>query len=250
MRRLPLRGMLLTGMLIVLLISCGLDVIVFLEGPRTDRIDDQGPALPIVAFRHNAQSNNVPEFRGYEVYYKFYDDDGGAGQNTFEADRNAVLASPISTGPSRLENRGYRRLRGRLPADPEGTERPRPLIGIAPADKDDSSIVVTLTFQADPDRQPPDQAIVYWPYESDERLRVLERNTGSATGKNFLPVASDRYSTADDDDLPAGLNVGVVLDRDDLAIGLFVLAYGIDSQTIREIYSEPVKLSYARLQKD
>ena len=75
------------------------------------KLDEEGT---VIRFAHASDNDNVDEFRGYELYYKFYtDDDDRLIVDQFQADDDFIRDSPRSPNPNRLRQRGYRRIRAR-----------------------------------------------------------------------------------------------------------------------------------------
>ena len=239
--------------------TCGLESIVFLEGPRTDTFQPSSadPAILFqISFLHNSSANNIPEFLGYELWYKFYDDAGGAGAisgGPFDLDRAAITASPLVLGPSRLESSGYRRMLAANAGE-------RPIIRLTDPEKADPSLRIYVSFSPNAGIVPSDQAVVTWPTnQPGATVQVLRRSVGgSSISELFLPADAERYLPAGDfADVPSTFtappgnsarSIESVLSTTDLAIGIFVIAYGQNLQTFQPIYSEPVSLSYAKVQ--
>ena len=239
--------------------TCGLESIVFLEGPRNDTLlpTSADPAISFrISFLHNSSANNIPEFLGYELWYKFYDDLSGSGAGAgapFDLDRAAITASPVVLGPSRLESRGFRRMLGPVAGE-------RPIIRLTDPEKADPSLRIYISFSPNIGIEPSDQAVATWPTDqAGATVRVLRRSVGgSSISERFLPVDEEWYTPAGDfADIPAlfaappgqtARTIENIISTTDLAIGIFVIAYGQNLQTFQPIYSEPVSLSYAKVQ--
>ena len=234
------------------LTACGLEISAFLEPPRNDTILDF-PPFPNVEFRHNSAVNQDGPgvaFLGYDIYYRFYD----ATEALFETHRSQIEASPVSLGPSRLTGRGYRRLRGLTV--PQAADRQSPLIEIV-SGVQSSPVKVELRFQDVVEPTFPESVVA----SGDAAARIpldtgdnppftylrLKRNISSAEVKSFYPLDTDNYRSGEDPDLSGINNLATLIQEGNLAIGLFVLASGIDPQSLQVIYSEPRKLLYQRL---
>lgn len=253
-RRRPYHLFALIGVLWLVfpLTTCGLETIAFLEPPRNDTIVDF-PPLPIVEFKHNSavnQDGRGVAFLGYDIYYRFYD----ATDDLFDTHRSQIEASPVSLGPSRLTGRGYRRLRGLTV--PQATDRQSPLIAIV-SGVQSSPVKIELRFQDVVQPTFPESVVA----SGDAAARIpldtgdnppfaylrLKRDISSAEVKSFYPLDTDNYLAAEDPDLSGINNVATLIQDGELAIGLFVLAFGIDPQSLQVIYSEPRKLLYQGL---
>ncbi len=233
------------------LTTCGLDVMVYLEPPREDTVS---PSVPIdgrndpaaSTFRHNRR-NNIQEFLGYEVYYRFYVD----GDGVFP-DHKASIANANSLRPdTQLEGLGYRRLAR------EGSSTP-PLIRIPEGiwgefSPNDPLNIATVFFPSSPPAgAPDDDAYVAWPTtpaETNFEIYVLRRTVSTAGDqRRFFPIDDTNYDKTVHYDIPATVQERIgTNDINEINLALFVFAYGIDYSSFRPIFSEAVPLMYANL---
>lgn len=224
-RRTRLALVLRTALLILsffMLSACGLDVVPFLYPPESpSSISDR------VQFVHDTRNNDTPQsdfFRGYEVYYKFYDF-GADGANQLQNDRDAIEADPVPPGPSRLTTRNFRRLRSldnnnqletRLPLIPVST-------GSSP------SIQVRFSGVADTPG-----AFVFFnnnPATAIPLVRAVDDD--GAQPRRFYGVTEYESTHAD---VPNTIDVQT--NGADLQIAFYAVAYGVQPD-FRPLYSTP-----------
>lgn len=175
---------------------------------------------PTVAFEHD-EINDIDSFRGYEIYYKFYD-----LTSAFSADRSAIEAATPGSVLSTLESRGY------LRAYAEGSSAP-PALGITAAERDEAFTVSIVLPASDASSA---EATASWNTEG-ARTVVLLRDQ-DALGDPTEPLGfSPSDINAGDADTPDPLPPGNSVD-----MGLAVVAYGIDyiTGTFAEIYSSAI----------
>ena len=237
LRALLLRGARAAALLTLLATAstaCGLPRLPFLGPPIRD--SDSGN---VVVFRHNADDNNVDEFRGYELYYRFYPNTG-EGEEQWIADNDAILDSPRSPNPSRLVNRGYRRIR------PPQIQAAPPLLRVGPGLPLGTRFPIRLFFPHDPEEEPiddedeePDGAAFY-----EGKVVRLRRGPGvneedGETPKRFFPVETDPTANGvyaeGDADL---VNLFDLLEDEGLFVAVYGLAYGITGD-FQRFYSVP-----------
>ncbi|MFP4067808.1 MAG: hypothetical protein ACLFS5_09940 [Spirochaetaceae bacterium] len=225
-----------------LLLGCGIETLPYVAAPKEDEADwDIDPAF--ITFRHNDEDNDSDEFRGYELYYKLYEDENGS-TGCREADKpcnddyEAILRDPVPTGTSRLTGRGYvRMIAGENPGEIPG-------ITVSLANRgDEFDVDIYLTAGTDEDR---DTARAEWPNGPQD----LNRNVPSASDgfKRFL--ATEDYDDDDDDLSAIDSEISDVIGNDNLYMAVYALGYGIDPASLQEIYSRPVFLGYVRLEPE
>ncbi len=225
----------------LLLAACGLPTIPFLEPPVAVSDSDVE-----IEFEHDT-TNDIEEFRGYELYYRFYPATTD-GEDQWRNHNDAILDSPRSPNPNRLTARGYRRIR-------DAQDRGSPLIQAA--DIRGESFLVRMMFPFDPDDDPPNQidepdAIAMF----EDRFVRLRRGpqineADGQTPKRFFPVETDPANgvyAADDNDITTALgNVSPEDLRDVFEVegGLFIAVYGLAygrTTDFERFYSVPVLL--------
>jgi len=212
----------------LVLSACGLDVVPFLYPPESPSIIGAG-----VQFLHETRNNDTPQsdnFRGYEVYYKFYDfGEGGNGQNQLQNDRDAIEADPVPPGISRLTARNFRRLRS-LRGNGE-LETRLPLIPVTIG----STPSIQLRFSGVADVP---GAFVFRNNDSATAVRLVRAvDDGIAQPRQFYSVNEYASNHAD---IPNSINPPD--DPADLRIAFYAVAYGVQPD-FRPLYSTPRYLS-------
>ncbi len=204
--------------------SCGLDVVPFLYPPDSPSAIGSG-----VQFLHDTRNNDTPQsdnFRGYEVYYKFYDFSGaGNGETQLQNDRNAIEADPIPPGTSRLTARNYRRLRS-LRND-GSLEARLPLIPVAIG----STPSLQLLFSGSPGVE--GAFVLRNNNDADATPLVRAINDGEERPRLFYGV--EEYA-ANHADIPNTINLPN--DSAALRIAFYAVAYGVQPD-FRPLYSIP-----------
>ncbi|MFW5776901.1 MAG: hypothetical protein ACOCZB_06410 [Spirochaetota bacterium] len=201
--------------------ACGIPQFVFLAPPELGGVNSLPPT---VSFSHD-EINDIDSFRGYELYYKFYDPNAGDVATAFSADRAAIEAAPPGSVVSTLVARDYLRVYA------AGSNAP-PALAIR-TDERDEPFTVSVVF---PDGATIDEAAAAWNTEGP-RTVVLLRDQGEL-GDPTEPVGfAPSDITAADADTPATLPAGGTVE-----MGLAVAAYGIDyiTGTFAELYSTAV----------
>ncbi len=240
-----LGGLLGVGVLALTVVGCGLPSVPFLEEPV--KLDEEGT---VIRFRHASDNDDVDEFRGYELYYKFYTDDGDQLiDDQFQADDDFIRDSPRSPNPNRLRQRGYRRIRSR---GATGTGAQPLLAGAS------GSVQYDLFFPYDSEVDDPlidenDAYALYLengsPQPGDSRRLARGPNVEDAEGvaKPFFPFERENdietgYS-AGDADFGAGSTrfVTAIDENNRIEIAIYGLAYGRTTD-FEVIYSAPAFL--------
>ena len=216
----PRNFSLLSVILILTLIlssSCGLYTYAYLDAPNVKTFT---AGIPSSAEIYNRSDNDPEVFRGYELYYKYY--------NNFSeiADDDKTIFADSEPEPSDLTGVGYRRVNTVETTD-ETT--PYPMIPVNYSDRD-SSFTLTVYFN---EVSAAVNVIPYVSYSgySNKYLRrnVSELDGGDYVYKSFISDDTDSsYS-----DMSSGQTV----------LSLYVFAYGKDDN-VYNIYSKPVWLGY------
>ena len=225
--------------ILALVVSCGIPTSPFLGSLDREDVVWSVFAPPSVTFAHNVTDNSTENFRGYEIYYKFYQYTPAPLEGEFGADRAVLDAAASGSGKSTVEAHGFRRVweAGDIVGAP-------PLISIAPSESA-TAFDVELIFPdkisalLPPDPVPPDPTIpapasALFLGGNVELVRDPQGGT-EPTGKTF---ESDDISTdPNDPDVPAGISPT----DDRIHIAIVILAYGIDftGGTFGSIYSDP-----------
>jgi hypothetical protein len=233
----PLFGTIL--LLWLLLWGCGIPSAGFIGPPgETDGQDLE--SLPVVTFDHNVEANDTEDFKGYELYYRFYDNNATDGTD-YEVDREQILGSPPGTGV--LESTGYRRV---VRASGDSVESQElPLIPV-PQSAKSQDFEVTLSFGL-VSAVDPDEASARWLGNEEPLARSVPQEDSQAP-KGFILGS---YNGAEDEDLEQISRViDQVIFEQQLYIALYGLGYGIDGLAFERIYSAPEFLGYFVLQPD
>jgi hypothetical protein len=223
-----------------LLSGCGLEFnMTSLEPPNTPD-DLASPGTPIFTIEVPAAEKEL-EFRGYELYYKFYANLADIQQNlqnvteyelrSSHGFRQVCTAADTYTGSSNLHTH-------------------KPLIFVETFDRN-RAFLITVTFA------PPEQPSVLYdgdPYEVSVRRNVPDTVLGSPNygePKPFiqLDAAFPAYQAADTDIQGIWATVKPVLEggTGEAYLAMYALSYGIVDITT-DIYSTPVYLGYVRIE--
>lgn len=226
-------------------LACGIPSVGFVAGPPEDSVGGESlETLPEITFEHNADLNDTDDFKGYDLYYRLYDDRAD-NDTTYEDHRDEILADPPTPGTSRLERNGYRRVVSAAETTVDG--QVPPLMEVSPDLKDDELDVV-LSFALIPADPAEATATLRAGTESAgseplELARSVEQE-GSQEPKGFL---LGTYQDGDEDVDKITRPIETVIDDESLYVALYALGYGIDGLTFQRLYSEPVFLHYFRL---
>lgn len=232
-----LRGATLVAVTI-LVAACGIESTPFVAGPKPDEVDlVPATGTDRITFLHNENDNDTDEFKGYDLYYKFYEDEDGLWGcepgDPCRSDREYILNDPVQTGPSRLLGRNYRRL---VPANSPGQT---PNIPVSNGIKGDEFVVeIDLTGGV-----LTNALAATWPDDTVALNRVVSQ---SGIHKRFLDAAA--YESTDADVTHIATDISDVISDDNLYISLYTLGYGVDPGSLQSLYSEPVFLGYVRLE--
>jgi hypothetical protein len=222
----------------VLFVACGIESTPFIAGPKPDEVDFVLETARIT-FLHNENDNDTDEFKGYELYYRLYEDTlgVGCGENaSCEADYNYILNDPVQTGPSRLLGRDYRKMvKNDAPGD-------IPNIPVSNGNKG-SEFEVDIDMTAG---GPQTAVIAEWPDGPVELNRAIPTQGNPGIYKSFL--VRDEYVTGDNDVDHMANDILDVINNDSLYAAVYALGYGIDPGSLQSLYSEPVFLGYVRLE--
>lgn len=200
-----------------------------------------------VTFRHNFTDNNIPDFLGYEIYYKFYPYLAVPADGGFGADLSVLRDAPPGSGTATVTGRGFRRI-----WKASDTVANLPLIPLDDGDPDtldptaSTDFYVKILFPDRPSASSPDPAVAHFVDVNEVRLfpdRSIEpvRDPAAAPGPSGETFESDDISTnPNDPDIPAG----IPLTDDRIHMAVVILAYGIDytGGTFQPIYSDPLML--------
>ena len=197
--------------------SCGLYTSPYLSAPNVTTFE---PGIPSSALIYNRSDNDPEVFRGYEIYYKYYN------SHSEIADDDKKIFNTSEPEPDDLKNVGYRRLNTVLTTEETTTY---PMIPVDYSDRDTSFTLTVYFDEVSSDTAP---RVEYSGY-SDRTLRrnITQYNStsGKTEYKTFIPADHD----SGDSDRSSG----------ELTLSLYVFAYGKDDN-VYNIYSKPVWLGY------
>ena len=243
---------------VLLLTSCGIPAIPFLEPPISPGTTGTSSENIILTFRHSPLNDeNTPDFGGYELYYKLYP----VGDARIDSDTDFIEDDPVQPGTSRLTQRGFVRAVVASERNPSnGYTRTRTLTDPRPAiptEPSATSYTYRIDLRDNPDRvgnneeNGPD-IVVEW-NENGGYARGLRRRNVSETGVADPQATFDSfwrqsaYQSSDWDISRMGLTSafqnGNAPER--LEIVWYALSYGTNSQTFAPYYSEPLRLERA-----
>jgi hypothetical protein len=213
--------------------GCGLEVVPFLAAPLVETVATGG-VTPEFSFDHNPDSN--PEvFRGFELYYKFYDPDGYV--ENYETDIRIIESQFTSSPATVLGQRGFRRVNDLVGDSPGSVELP--LMPVS-AGLRSTRFTVDITFPGTVVSPAPGVAV--YPAATGNNEVQLARSANETT-QVFQTFSPDAVETSDAD------VANTITDTAGIAVGLAVLAFGRESVSFpaQAVYSAPVGLGVAPL---
>ena len=203
--------------LLTVLSSCGLYTYAYLDAPSVKTFDSgSGNALI-----YNRSDNDPEVFRGYEIYYKYYN-------NSSEiADDDKTIFDESEPEPSDLTSVGYRRV-NTVKTTEDTTSYP--MIPVDYSDRD-SSFTLTVYFNEVSSNVVP--YVEYLSYPDVELYRNVYDYNSSSDSNEYNSFIPDDYSEGDQSDRSSDKSV----------LSLYVFAYGKDDN-VYNVYSKPVWLGY------
>ena len=202
--------------------SCGIPQIIVLEPPL---LVSPPPSLTNEITVAHSPENNVDDFLGYELFYKFYDPDTSA--SGFSTDRVAIENASPGTALSVIAQREYNRVHAATDTNQI------PVVQVSAAQRS-QAFELLISFPSNTGASPP--AIVTSdssPAISQELLRDIS-----------VVVAVDEGFSAEDIDLVDNDVPELVTAPDDSIIdmGLVVISYGVDftNGTFAQVVSQPL----------
>ncbi|NBB91184.1 MAG: hypothetical protein GVY23_08255 [Spirochaetes bacterium] len=218
----------------LLFLACGIESTPFIAGPKPDEIDlVPETGTDRIKFLHNENDNDTDEFRGYDLYYKLYEDEDGLCEagDACRGDRDSILSNPVQTGPSRLLTRAYRRL------VPENSPGQIPNVPV-------SNSIKANEFTVDIDLTGGGASNAFTATWPDATVTLNRRVAQGGTYKRFLDGGS--YEDEDDDVDHSAITADIsdVINDDKLYLAVYALGYGVDPGSLQALYSEPVYLGF------
>lgn len=216
----------------LLFASCGLPQLTFLAPPTSVSIADEAP--PVIRFSHDTV-NDSDSFRGYTIYYKFYDN--AANDTGCRSDRDYITGTPITINPDRLRSRGYHEVILNDTKLDTKLDTIIPISNRSTASRWDITIPVPINRDAIATIKMIGNETKYLMYRT-----VLYIQDNSSEYKPFSTNPNTILSTADAD-LQQGISNPV--DTNNLYVAFYGIARGFDiNNSFRVIYSEPRFLGY------
>lgn len=204
--------------LLIILSSCGLYDSPYIEAPDVKTFTT---GIPSSAEIYNRSDNDPEVFRGYEIYYKYYD------STSYEwEDDDKTIFQTSDPEPGDLTAVGYRRVNTVFTTE-ETTSYP--MIPVDYSDRD-SSFTLTVDFNdvsASPNVKP---QVIYSGYSNITLYRNIYVYNSSSGDNEYKSFISDDNESSDAD-IPVSENT----------LSLYVFAYGKDDN-VYNIYSKPVWL--------
>ena len=205
----------------MILSSCGLYNYPYLNAPNVDTVIGSGSAEI-----YNRTDNDPDVFRGYELYYKYYDN------STSIASDDKTIFQTAEPEPADLTKVGYSRVNTVLLSE-DNTSYP-----MIPVDYSDRATAFTLKVNLSQVTSNVPPKVEYSGYTDVTLYREETEYDNTGTGKmeyeTFIP--HDHEAVEDD---------GSEVDRTDdkKTLSLYVFSYGKDDK-VYNIYSKPVWLGY------
>lgn len=224
--------------------GCGLPQLFFLVPPTADSITNTPPepSVPLaIQFSHNTLNNN-DNFRGYSLYYKFYDHATNA--TGCRNDRNLITGDPVVLGLSRLESRGYRQIV--LDNDPANiNDDPANIISINDRNTSRQFRILIL----DPSRSE-DEEVPFRITGANIAYNLYRETQSADSNSRYKPLYANPASIFSAGDVDLQGILASVFDSENFYIAFYGVARGIDSLSLTPVYSEPRFLGYVSLRAD
>lgn len=244
------------GILVALVLgssSCGLPTIPFLDPPRRADPPYEGSSdNAILYFDHNP-SNDIDDFKGYELFYKFYTRDQ---RTQIDDDANEIASDTGAPNPRLLSRHGFVRavaVSESGPADPDSLrdintdQKPH-----LPTPPTTTEITYEIDLQID-NRNSDQDVYVSWNQGGEKARGFRRRNTPEGEEPTFSDPTDtpsfwnpDTYTPEDEDIKKMGLSEELESGiPDSFYIVWYVMSYGIDGRTLSaNLYSEPLRLEF------
>jgi hypothetical protein len=204
---------------------------VYLAPINKDYITGKGGDL-YFEFLHNLE-NDIDEFRGYEIFYKFY----SPGSETIAEDIIALEDKYVGT-LNFIESRGFQRLER---ASEDGSPAPKPLIPLLGPLKS-TRLKIRMDFLGfNQQHNTTEPVLTVSKVLSDTIVDEfdMKRTSSNEELKKFIP---EDFEPTDPDIIEKSGVKNLVEQREPIAVSFCVLAYGRDSNNWSAIYSEAVFL--------
>ncbi len=221
----------LTLSAVMLSSSCGLYSYPYISPPDVRTVSITGGNAIII----NTGDNDPDVFRGYEIYYKFYNQSTAA--NDQRNDHNQIFNKLNDDAPKVLTAAGYRRVRTEKNTRDDTLY---PMISVPAGSKDNRFDLIINFSPITTNGSKEELKIRYLGTELSLYRDVVDQapDTGespSASDTVYKDFNSDdlQYTEYQDGDLPSG----------DVSLSMYVFSYGIH-ENIYNLYSTPVWLGY------
>lgn len=220
----------LTLSAVMLSSSCGLYSYPYISPPDVRTVSITGGNAIII----NTGDNDPDVFRGYEIYYKFYNQSTAA--NDQRNDHNQIFNKLNDDAPKVLTAAGYRRARTEKNTRDDTLY---PMIPVPSGDRDDSfEIIISfnpVTTSGSKEELKAQYLSSVIPLYRDIKDQNHDSSEAAASETIYKDFNSDdlQYTEYQDGDLPSG----------DVSLSMYVFSYGIH-ENIYNLYSTPVWLGY------
>ena len=221
--------------MVMLLCSCGLYSYPYIHEPSL-RGGTAGTGQNYVTIIHDGD-NDPNVFRGYELYYKFYN--ATTAENDHRTDHNSIF-STSNPDYSALVAAGYKRCRTVKLYKKDTTY---PMIRV-PADERDSDFPLYISFDSVTTIGSKEEMAIYYLDDAQPFYRAIQDqhpDTGepeAAGGKSDDPIYKDFNSNdieSGDSDLNGNTSV---------SLSFYIIGYGMHEN--HNLYSKPVWLGVVR----
>ena len=230
---------------LILLWGCGIPTVSFLSPPIEGETTGTNSENYILSFRHNS-SNDIDDFRGYEIYYKLYEIDS----KLIAQDETYISNTPVSPGIARLTTRNFLRLASIHSTTGEEkksiTEDAFPHVAISPTG---TEIEVKLDVRSTESRNIAGESaniVASWSQGASQIIEFRRRtSTKKSDDREKWKGFWDRngYQQGDTDIRKMFSKIPVLSDDNaKLQIVFYIISYGIDGKNFNVYYSTPLRL--------
>ena len=212
-----------------LIVSCGLKDLVYLAPINKDIITGSN-LLNYYEFSHNYQDNNIDEFKGYNIYYKFYPEESALISSDITALENIYISTE-----STITSKGFNLICRKNVADSSF-----PLINLG--NFKNENIRIKIDFIGLHDKTNTEPIITVYKKGNNIPIEefIMRRNVVDT-------ITTDENKTFFYKDIIAGdkdtnLIASSITAKTNIAVSICVVAYGLDSD-FAPIYSEVIFLN-------
>ena len=216
---------------IMLLSTCGLYSYPYISAPDVTTVSSTGGEARII----NTGDNDPEVFRGYEIYYKFYNQSTASRDQ--QNDHNIIFNKLSDNAPKILASAGYRRVRTEKNTRDDTLY---PMIPV-PAGSRDDRFDLTINFSPITTNGSKEELKIRY---LGTELSLYRDVVDQAPDTGESPSASDTvYKDFNSDDLEYTEYGDSDLPSESVSVSMYVVSYGIH-ENIYNLYSTPVWLGY------